>query len=142
MAEVKKQMVEVKKSEKKQIKKRSVAQLAALGNKGLIALMVQRAFGLSKQNKFEGTELKGYSESSVGGMQYNLTKDGGKILTLEESSDEYKRVLASAKAAKTSVETDKYDTTVKSFINTVITLKSPRVSGVRSGSILKEFSFK
>jgi len=134
----------VAKAGKKEIKKRSIAQLAAMGNKGLIILMVQRSFGLSRQNKFEGSDLKKYSEASVNGVQYALTKaDNGKIIRLDEGSESYKKVLSAAKAAKADLENDKYSGSVKAFINEVVSLKGAAGGGgVRSGVVLKGFSFK
>ena len=130
-------------AEGKKIKKRSVEQLAAMGNKGLLILMVQRAFGLSRQSKFEGSKLAGYSESSINGVQYALTKADGKILKLDEKSDAYGKILSKAKAAKASIESDKLDGSVNDFINEVVSLKgTPGGGGVRSGAILKGFSFK
>lgn len=130
-------------AEKKKVNKRSVADLAKMGNKGLIILMVQRAFGLSRRNKFAGSDLKDYSEASVNGVQYALTKQGGKILNLDESGDAYKAVLAKAKAAKGDLESDKLSGSVNAFINEVVSLKgAPGGGGVRSGAILKGYSFK
>ena len=127
----------------KKIEKRSVAQLGAMGNKGLIVLMVQRAFGLSRRNKFVGSELKTYSEKSVNGVQYALTKKNGKILNLDESSDDYKKVLAAAKSAKADLEADKLSGSVNNFINEVVGLKGAHGGGgIRTGAILKGFSFK
>lgn len=130
-------------NKKQKVKKRSVEQLAALGNKGLLILMTQRAFGLSKQSKFEGCDLADYSESSVNGVQYALTNPEGKLMKLDEKSDAYTKILAKAKAAKASVETDKLDAPVNAFINELVALKgTPGAGGVRSGAILKGFSFK
>ena len=128
---------------RKPTKKRSAAQLAAMGNKGLLILEVQRAFGLSRQNKFAGSDLKDYSETSVNGVQYALTKEGGKILRLDEASEDYKKVLSAGKAAYADISNDKLTGAVNNFINQVVALKGAAGGGgVHSGAILKGFSFK
>lgn len=138
-------MAEVATKEKKApVKKRTVAEIAAIGNKGLVILTAQHAFRMSEnQDKpFKGSNLSEYeSEASAKGACYNITAKDGKIMSLETNSDTYKKVEDLARKAFEDVKADKMTPAVNAFINALLELKGSG-TGQRTGAILKGFSFK
>lgn len=108
------------------------------GNKGILKVMVQAAFGLAGQNEWKGTKNAG-NGTKQGSLVYSVTKDGGKIDRLGENSDMYKNFLTKGKAALKDVSESAYTPAVQGFVDEVFKLQVPSES---KAVILKGVKFE
>lgn len=109
---------------------RTDAQLAGMGVKGQVYLVVRKAFALADKNGFSGTVRAG--KKFPNGVLYSKGKDGGAYWKAAEDGAEFKDLKAAAKSAVSDLKQLKYTDKVKK----VVDLFSEMGGGGRGGSKL------
>jgi len=105
--------MEIPKTEKKHLQKRSFEDLKAKGNKGIIIMEAQRAFALAEQDNYKDLDI---NKRNANGILFTLTKDGGIIDNMPEDSTEFESLVELGRLIKEDLSNNKLTEPIRDFI--------------------------